>query len=133
MPKSPEASIDEWVKLSDARMRAVFQQSAQDLGEAVNTPKAKGGRLPVDTGFLRASFGADINSVPRGSGGTDFDIQPLILAIQRAVLGDAILFGYSANYAKVQEAKNGFIRLNVQNWPSIVSKAVKKVKRDYKA
>lgn len=133
MAKSFEAQVDDWAKMSEARLVAVFRQSAQDLGEAVNTPKAKGGNLPVDTGFLRASFGADVNSTPRGSGTTEFNMQALIVAIQRAVLGDELVFGYAANYAKKQEAKNGFIRLNVQKWPSIVKKANKQVKQDYKA
>ena len=114
-------------------MNAVFKQSAQDLGTAVNTPKAKGGRLPVATGFLRANFGAQVNGTPKGSGTDTFNPQALIVAIQRAVLGDEITFGYAANYAKKQEAVNGFIRLNVQEWPQVVSKAVKKVKRDYKS
>lgn len=132
MAKSFKSQIDKWTTLSQNRMEAVFRQSAQDLGIEVNNPKAKGGKLPVDTGFLRASFGAQVNGTPKGSGTNDFNPQALIVAIQRAVLGDEITFGYSANYAKKQEAVNGFIRLNVQEWPQIVTKAVKKVKREYK-
>jgi hypothetical protein len=43
------------------KLKAIVQQSTQDLFETANTPKANGGRLPVDTGFLRNSFVTALN------------------------------------------------------------------------
>ena len=124
--------IDNWVRKSQTRMDAVFKQSAQDLAEAVQEPRAKGGRMPVDTGYLRNSFCADVNSVPTGNGDHRFSMQPIIVAIMRAQLGDRVVFGWSANYAVYMEARYAFVRSNAQRWNEIVRDAVAKVKRDYK-
>lgn len=125
------SQIDNWTRKSLVRMDAVAKQSMQDLAEATNEPRAKGGPMPVKTSFLRNSFGADVNTIPKGDGATRFSMQPIILAIMKAQLGDRVVFGWSASYAPYMEAKYAFIRANAQRWPDIVREAVKKVKRDY--
>src|SRR5690625_5782361 len=80
-------SIDNWTRMSELRMEAVFKQAAQDAAEAVQTPKAKGGRMPVDTGYLRNSFAGAVNSFPSADGNTPFSMSPIIAAIIRARLG----------------------------------------------
>jgi len=125
-------SIDNWTRMSELRMEAVFKQAAQDAAEAVQTPKAKGGRMPVDTGYLRNSFAGAVNSFPSADGNTPFSMSPIIAAIIRARLGDRIVFGWSANYAVYMEAENAFVRANVQNWPQIVRGAVTTVRSQYR-
>lgn len=132
-----EQDIDRFIDLSEARLEAVFKQGAQDLAEAVQKPKARGGRMPVDTRLLTNSFAAAVNSTPRCASGefaaTDFDMMPIAEAILSAQLGDRIVFGYGANYAKYMEAENAFIRANAQNWQQIVKEAVRKVKGEFRA
>lgn len=125
------SQIDNWVRKSQTRMDAVFKQAAQDLSEEVQKPRAKGGLMPVDTGYLRNSFAASVNTVPTGNGDERFTMQPIIAALLQARLGDRVVFGWSANYAPYIEARYGFLRLNAQRWPDIVREAVKQVKRDY--
>lgn len=130
------AQIDAWTKKTSERTLAVFRQSVQDLAQEVQTPQAMGGNMPVDTGFLRNSMGAAVNSYPRGTaaGGVAaaaFDMQPIVAAIMQANLGDRIVLGWTAEYAPYMEARYGFVRLAAQNWQQIVRQAVTKVRRDY--
>lgn len=125
------SQIDNWTRKSLIRMDAVTKQAMQDLAEATNEPRAKGGLMPVKTSFLRNSFAADVNTTPKGDGATRFSMKPIIVAIMKAQLGDRVVFGWSANYAPYMESRYAFIRSNAQRWPDIVREAVKKVKRDY--
>lgn len=125
-------SIDNWTRMSELRMEAVFKQAAQDVAEAVQTPKAKGGRMPVDTSYLRNSFGGAVNSFPSADGNTPFSMTPIIEAIIQARLGDRIVFGWSANYAVYMEAENAFVRANAQKWPQFVRGAVTTVRSQYR-
>ena len=50
-----EQTIAKWVKRQEMAMNAVAQEAAQELVEEVVKPTAKGGRMRVDTGFLRNS------------------------------------------------------------------------------
>lgn len=129
-----EQQVLAWQRKAERAMTATLRESAQDLTEEALRPKAKGGRLPVDTGALRNSFTAAVNSTPRGPSTaeglpTDFDARPLILAINKVNLGDRLAIGTAMNYGKIQEAKNGFIRLTAQSWPTITERAARRVRR----
>lgn len=124
--------IDNWTRKSLTRMDAVFKTAAQELAEKVQEPRAKGGLMPVDTGFLRNSFAGAVNSIPGGSGERAFSMQPITAAIMQARMGDRIVFGYGAKYAPHMESRYGFIRSNVQNWDRIVSDAVRTVRSQYR-
>ena len=50
------------------RLDAVVRQATFEVADLAQLPEAKGGRLPVDTGNLRASFGASLNGGASGSG-----------------------------------------------------------------
>jgi hypothetical protein len=127
-----QAQIDDWVKTSEARMSAVVKTSAQKMGEEVTKPIPQGGRLPVDTGYLRASFSASVNSIPSGAGGTKFAMSPIVLAIAKLKIGDRLIMGFGASYAKYMEARYAFVRSSVQNWPQYVKHSVSEVKRQYR-
>jgi hypothetical protein len=124
------------VAKSEARLDAVWKTAAQDLAREVQTPRAKGGHLPVDTSFLRNSFAAKNGGVPRGRSdkpadytNKDYDFAPISIVLTRAKIGDRIVFGYTANYAVYMEARYSFVRLAAQNWTQIVNKAARKVRR----
>ena len=124
-----------WQRKAETAMTATLRESAQDLTEDMLQPRAKGGRLPVDTGALRNSFVGAINSIPRGpSSKSDapevaFDMQPLLLSINRVNLGDRLTIGTAMNYAKWMEARYSYLRSAAQNWPQIAERAANRVRR----
>lgn len=140
MAKSDFAKqVGAFVAKSDARMLAVFRQSAQDMIEEAQTSRGAGGNLPVDTGFLRNSGQASLNTTPSGepikpknySGGS-WNPDEAALVISKAQLGDRVIFGYVARYAPYMEARYGWVRLAAQNWPQIVNRSVKLIKQRIK-
>lgn len=128
--------VGSFVRKSQGRMTAVFRQSAQDLIEEAQTPRGASGNLPVDTGFLRNSGQAALNNTPSGqsikpegySGGSWNPDESLII-VNRAKIGDRIVFGWTANYAIYMEARYGFLRLAAQNWPAIVKRNAERLRQ----
>ena len=121
-------TIDQWVAKSQARLEAVWKTAAQDIAREVQTPRAKGGRMPVATSFLRNSFAADINASPSGDGNSSYSAGPISIVINRAKIGDRVVFGWGANYAIYMEARYSFLRSAAQNWQQIVDKSAQKVR-----
>jgi len=144
MTQSFSATMSEWVKETEGRMLAVVQTAAMDMINDMQTPVAKGGRMRVDTGFLRASGRGAINVIPSGpsekpadapvgqyTGIYDtFDGYPLGAVVQDLKLGDTFFFGWTANYATVRNTYDGFVSVAVQNWQVYVDLATKKVSDD---
>ena len=126
-------TIAQWARRQELAMEAVIKESVQELAEDVVKPRARGGNMPVDTGFLRNSIAAAVNSVPSGEpegfSQADLDLQPTVLVINNVKAGDRLVLGFTANYAKYMEAKYFFVRHSAQNWDRHVGKAVKKVIR----
>jgi len=120
--KSFGDQVKDWGEKAERATLAVFRDSSQQLATEANTPRDRGGNMPVDTGFLRGSMGASLQGMP--AEGT----QPPSLVLLQAKLGDSIYMGWTANYAIYMEHKYGFARLAEQNWNSIVDKSVAKVK-----
>ena len=120
-------TIAEWVAKSEARLDAVWKTAAQDIAREVQTPRAKNGRMPVDTSYLRNSFSADINKTPSGNGNSAYTSGPISIVINRAKIGDQVVFGWAAQYSIYMEAKYSFVRHAAQNWQQIVNKAAQKV------
>lgn len=119
------------------RQEAIFRESAQDLLEEANTPEAQGGKMPVDTGFLRNSSAASTDGMP----GSDGAVPALVFL--RLEVGQSVWVGWTAAYAMRMEhgfygedklgrtyaqAGKGFARAAAQNWPFIVQRAAVKVK-----
>ena len=69
-----QAQVDAWTKKSTARVTAVVQESTQRLIEQANTvgpsvanpTGGAGGKMPIDTGFLRASMAVSFDGMPAG-------------------------------------------------------------------
>ena len=125
-----EAQVKELVDNTDDKLLAVFRESIQRVVDVAQTPVAKGGRMRVDTGFLRASGMASTNGMPSGptrnEAGAQFAYSDadVIVTLARMKPGDTFFFGWTAVYAKYREYEDGFLRLAAQQWPTIVNDVV---------
>lgn len=121
------ATVAAFVAATEKRMTALAMQSTQDLIEMVQTPTGKGGKMRVNTGFLRASGQVSLTGMPSGPSRNDGKEQfsggdASIADFAGFKLGNTIFFGWTANYAKYREAYDGFLISGIQNWQSIVNK-----------
>jgi len=91
------ANMRQWTEKAKRNTELVVKQSIQDLGEIAQAPKAQGGRLPVDTGFLRNSYTAE------GLTGPD----AYIAAVASFEIGATFQAGWTAAYALRME--RGFV------------------------
>lgn len=126
------ATVTAFVAETTKRMQALALQATTELIEEVQTPKAKGGRMPVDTGFLRASGQLSLSGLPSGPtiGEKDkkYATKDLgIVELAGFTLGQTIFFGWTANYAKYREAYDGFLISGIQNWQTIVDRVCKQI------
>lgn len=128
-------SVDYWVRKARGNMLAVFQESAQRVIEEAQTPIGEGGKMPIDTGFLRASLVIVVNGKYSGEGKTNpggsfgYNDANVQLTIAGAKLGDYLSVAWSANYAPYMEYRYAFARSAVQNWTSIVRQVTREVKQ----
>lgn len=131
---SLSASVDAWVKATEQRLTAVARQSVQDVIDEAQTPVGKGGKMRVDTGFLRASGRLSMNGMPSGpvraEKDTNYEYNSTIATaeIGKLQLGMSIFFGWTAGYAIYREAYDGFLYGAIQNWQKIVDKNVAALK-----
>lgn len=115
------ATIDRWASKIADRMDDLVRQSAQDVFEIAQTPIAQGGRMPVDTAFLRNSLQTSLNGSTALSGAASY-----VLAVAQAKAGDTIFGGWTAEYAAAQEfGSNGrapkfYMRNAAAQWKQIV-------------
>lgn len=130
------SQIDAWTKKTQERMLAVYKGSVQEF---VSRAQA---RIPVDTGFARASIRASLKEMPkidpnfRGDPEArySFDISPIVLLINSAKAGQTIYVGWTANYivhleyGHSDQAPNGFIGITEMEWPQIVAGEIAKAK-----
>lgn len=135
---SLKADIEEFVKETDERLLAVTRSSLQDLVLNMQEPRGKGGRMPVDTGFLRNSGAANIGAMPYGESEKPDDAKPgqykwkddrLVAVLSKLQIGDVFYFGWTANYARYQELYNGFMEGAIQHWGRIVTFNTDKLRR----
>lgn len=137
------AQVDAWVLKTKQRTEAVFRESTQRTVAKMQLPVQAGGNMPVDTGFLRASIRASLESMPRidnadrkSSGGAfGWDDAVVTTTISNAQIGQTIYVGYTASYAPfVEYGSHGrqpraFVGLAAQQWPVTVSQVVSELKQ----
>lgn len=123
-----EKQVTAWSRKSESRMEAVFKTAVQDMIEDAQLPVDKGGRMRVDTGFLRNSGVAGINKIPEGSS-DPANMAKVALIINKAKIGDTIYFGWTANYARYRESKDAFMRMAAQKWGRFVKVAARRIKQ----
>lgn len=128
------AGVSAWVAQTKERMDAVRKESAQRVVEIMQTPVAKGGRMRVDTNFLRASIVGMIGQgsftprdKPEGVAHFTYDAGAINLVIAGAKPSDAITVCYTAIYARPREygargqPGDAFVRLAAQQWQRVIS------------
>lgn len=124
----------EWVGKAKSRNMAAVRFSIESLAHAANTPRGKGGLLPLDTAFLRNSFGSAIGQMPSGpskqSEGNpgEWDGTALSLTLARLQPGDVTFLGWTAEYARPMEARYGFAKTEAMNWKSHVEYGIERAK-----
>lgn len=127
------ASVDAWITDSQARTDAIFRQSIQDLINDAQTPSAKGGRMRVDTGFLRASGQLSLTGMPSGPPRNEtgaphvWNDAAVSTTLAGASPGETVYFGWTAAYAKYREAYDGFLIGAIYNWQNIVNRNVRRL------
>ena len=125
-------------------MLSVVQGSLRDMTNDMQTPVAKGGRMRVDTGFLRASGRASLTGLPSGrsqknaaeeaatgkrTGAFDtFNGDAVNAVLLDMKLGDTFSFGWVANYAETRERYDGFRDTALQNFQQYVNTNAAKFK-----
>lgn len=122
MTRSFTAQVEAFAELTKAKLELVVKQSAQDVFEIAQRPKAQGGNMPVDTGFLRNSFVSGLNGATSLSGPDAY-----VASIAGMELGDSVFGGWTAEYARYVEygtskMAGSFYALNAaQQWQAIVN------------
>jgi hypothetical protein len=135
--KTFTVQVEEWVKKVDGLLEAVFRKATEDLFNEIRMPVAKGGNMPVDTGFLRNSFVVTLNASSTSITFKDDGISieaPYKVVIDGASIEDTIYGTFTANYAGYVHYGTGgrqgrlFIDLAVQRWQQIVDDVVASLK-----
>ena len=123
------AQLDQWTKKTERRIDAVLKDATQTVISVAQTPKSKGGRLPVDTGNLRNSLQSSIAGGASGEGKSSH-----ILVAPLMEGGDVATFTWTAEYAAaVNNGNRGrpgahFVEGAVDQWPAIVRASIAKAK-----
>ncbi|OOG61984.1 hypothetical protein B0E45_31755 [Sinorhizobium sp. A49] len=136
------AAVAQWADKVEGAVEAVFKEATQEVVEEMQKPTGQGGRMRVDTGFLRASLLASSTSMPAiNASAKPIDGRPYTpdfaqveAVIAGSDIGDTLYFGYTAAYAGHREygsngqPADGFVRLAAQNWPIIVDRKAAELK-----
>lgn len=123
-------------------IEAVFKESVQEITEEMLRPRGEGGRMRVDTGFLRASALASTTAMPSiqaNSGPVDgqkytFSAGQIEATILAADVTDTIYVGFTAGYAAAREfgargqAPDAFVRGAAQQWQPVVERKAAELK-----
>lgn len=88
------ANLGDWATKTMDRSNAVIKGSTQRVGDIAQTPKAKGGRMPVLDGILRGSFTSSLN----GGAGAEGESSHVLVATAMEA-GDVATFGWTAEHA----------------------------------
>lgn len=126
--RSLTTQVDKMILNNEKRLTALMRMSVQDMIDDANTPTAKGGKMRVDTGFLRASGKLSFTGMPtgptRGEKGQSYVYNETahVIKLGEYKLGMTIFYGWTANYAKYREAYDGFMASAQKKWKSFVQK-----------
>lgn len=128
------ADVRNWTEKARANIKTVRDEATQRVITLMQTPVGAGGRMRVDTGFLRASLRTTIGSAnfavvdrPDGGGTYTWDAGEVSLIIASAKITDPIEAVYTAKYARHREygargqPPDRFVALAAQQWPRIVA------------
>ena len=132
-------TIPDWIKQSKQLTEAVIKDAWLELAIEANKSRFKGGRMPIDTGFLTNSTKASIGSLPSGTSVApdnysqlEWDSGNVALTINGMEIGDKLYIGWTASYAQYMENRYMFARSATQKWPEIVNDSVSKMRQRFK-
>ena len=123
------AQLDQWTKKTERRIDAVLKDATQSVVAIAQQTKAKGGRMPVDTGNLRNSLQSSVAGGAMGEGKESY-----IMVAAGMNGGDLATFTWTAEYAAaVNNGNRGrpgahFVEGAVDQWPAIVRASIAKAK-----
>ena len=126
------ATLDQWTRKTEKRIDAVLKDATQSVVAVAQQTKAKGGRMPVDTGNLRNSLQSSIAGGASGEGKESY-----IMVAGNMKGGDLATFTWGNDdvpyAAAVNNGRNGrpgahFVEGAVDQWPSIVRASIRKAK-----
>lgn len=124
------ADLSDIATATDARLVALMRMSVQDVVNNAQQSIFKGGRMRIDTGFLRASGQASLTGMPtgptRGESKDKFHYDDGSSSVEVSLLGKLKLgmtffFGWTAEYAQYREIYDGFLEGALQQWGRIVA------------
>lgn len=132
--------MDAYIAKYKIKLEAVARTAAQNLldeanaeGPSVANPDGgRGGRLPVDTGFLLNSIAAAVGSMPSGPSVASDEMgspDAAAIVIAKLNLGESLYIGWTANYAGRMNVRYGFKDAAEQKWQQYVNQAVAEVNR----
>jgi len=133
-----ETKIDKFIANTENKIMAVLKDAINEVVEEAQIPydkdKGGGGKMHVDTGFLRFSGVSALNKIPSGPSKRDPKKRyiwesDVPLTLSKMTKDDTFYFGWTANYAKYREAYDGFLESAVQNWQKHINNAVRKLKK----
>ena len=129
MTKYTFATLDQWTKKTEKRIDAVLKDATQSVVAVAQVTKAKGGKMPVDTGNLRNSLQSSVAGGASGQGAESY-----IMASAGMKGGDVATFTWTAEYAAaVNNGNRGrpgahFVEGAVDQWTAIVRASTAKAK-----
>jgi len=134
------ADVDRIVINTEKRLLMVMKQSLINTTNEMQLAVAKGGKMRVDTGFLRASGQASLNGMPTGPevkpkdappGSYDYKAAQTEAVVGSMQFGSTFYWGWTANYARYREAYDGFMYGAIQNWQQTVNAVVAEARRRF--
>lgn len=131
MAKKFSAQIFDLTLKYKQRTDRVTRQAFQEVLSEATRDIYHGGRMRVDTGFLRSSLKVQSGSMPsgptKGRKDTSYPEPDIALQIARTRLGGTIYAGWTADYARPRESIDGFAESAAQKWQQFVRQAVLEV------
>lgn len=132
-----KVTLEQWAERTQKRIESVTKTAISSFARDANKPTAQGGRMRVDTGFLRNSQAAKIGSLPVGPsegpritkngiewrdalGSPNVDAELLTWKMDQP-----FFIGWTANYAKYREAHDGFLEAELMRWSEHIQNAIR--------
>ncbi len=121
-PEQFLAQIKNLIPKYQRNMGVIYQMSVADVIRTAQTPTAKGGRMRVDTGFLRNSLVGELRGTVANVGGDGYN-----LVIAQADAGEPLAFSWTAAYAVAREfgargqQPDFYARAAAQQWEKFVN------------
>lgn len=121
------------------RLNFVARDATLRVFNAAQEPRAKGGRMRIDTGFNRASAAAKVGSMPSGpsenTSGRNYPegsyagqaVEPII--IRWVPADEAIFIGWTSGYARWREYLDQYVAGATERWQEFVRRSVNEAMR----